>query len=112
MLSSLYIENKKYDLALELCKRCLEYNKSCGKAWEDMGLIMEMEHSYRDAADYYENAWKYDSEASAPVGYKLAFNYLKAKENLKAIDVCHKVLKRYPHYPRIRSEILEKAQFA
>jgi hypothetical protein len=45
MLSSIYIRTKKFDLALQLCKRCLEHNKACGKAWEDMGLIMEKETS-------------------------------------------------------------------
>ena len=31
-----------------------------------------------DAAEAYEKAWRCDGESSAPVGYKLAFNYLKA----------------------------------
>jgi len=110
-LGSIYIESKKYDLALKMCKMCIKHNKACGKAWENMGHIMENEQSYKDAAEYYENAWKYDSETTAAVGYKLAFNYLKAKEYIKTIDVCHKVLKMYPNYPRIRKDILEKAQF-
>ena len=61
---------------------------------------MENEQSYKDAAEFYEKAWKYDSETTAAVGYKLAFNYLKAKEYIKTIDVCHKVLDMYPNYPR------------
>lgn len=60
---------------------------------------------------YYEKAWEFDCESSAPVGYKLAFNYLKAKEFIKAIDVCYKVLAKYPKYPKIRSDILERAQY-
>lgn len=111
MLSGIYIRTKKYDLAMQLCKRCLDHNKSCGKAWEDMGLIMEKETSYKDAAEYYEKAWEFDCESSAPVGYKLAFNYLKAKEFIKAIDVCYKVLAKHPKYPKIRSDILERAQY-
>jgi tetratricopeptide repeat protein 21B len=43
------------------------------------------------------------------VGFKLAFNYLKAKRFVDATNVCHKVLQQYPDYPRIRDEILEKA---
>jgi len=31
------------------------------------------------------------NENSSSIGYKLAFNYLKAKRYLEAIDVCHKV---------------------
>lgn len=44
------------------------------------------------------------------VGYKLAFNYLKAKRFVEAVDVCHKVIKAFPDYPKIRKEILEKAR--
>jgi tetratricopeptide repeat protein 21B len=44
------------------------------------------------------------------VGYKLAFNYLKAKRYVDAIDVCHKVIKAFPEYPKIRKDILEKAR--
>ena len=29
---------------------------------------------------------------------------------VEAIDVCGKVLAQYPHYPKIREEILSKAQ--
>lgn len=44
------------------------------------------------------------------VGFKLAFNYLKAKWYVDAIDVCHQVLDKHPNYPRIRKEILDKAR--
>jgi len=112
MLSDVYIAGGKYDLAEELCKRCLQSNKSCAKAWEFLGVVKEKEMSYRDAAQHYENAWKYENEASAAVGYKLSFNYLKAKKYVDAIDVCHKVLKQYPDYPKIRKDVLEKARQA
>lgn len=112
MLATIYIESKKFDLALELCKRCLKHNKSCSAAWEHMGLIMERECAYKDAAEYYEAAWKYESNASAPIGYKLAFNYLKAKRYIEAVNVCHKVIKLFPDYPRIRDDILMKARMA
>ena len=112
MLANIYMGTKKYDLALELCKRCLKYNKSCSKAWEHRGRIMEEEHSYKDAAEFYEKAWFYGQEASSTVGYKLAFNYLKAHRYIDAIDVCHKVLNKHPNYPKIRDEILDRARQA
>ena len=87
-------------------------NKSCSKAWEHRGRIMEEEHSYKDAADFYEKAWFYGQEASSTVGYKLAFNYLKAHRYIDAIDVCHKVLNKHPNYPKIRDEILDRAREA
>ena len=45
-------------------------------------------------------------------GYKLAFNHLKAKKYVEAIDVCHKVLEKHPSYPKIRREILDKARLS
>ncbi|KXZ45770.1 hypothetical protein GPECTOR_50g563 [Gonium pectorale] len=110
LLADIHIQGGKYDLAQDLCQKCLKYNKSCAKAWEIMGQIMEREQAYKDAADHYENAWKHENQASAQVGFKLAFNYLKAKRFVEAVDVCHKVIKAFPDYPKIRKEILEKAR--
>lgn len=75
-----------------------------------MGFIMEKEQSYKDAATNYELAWKYSHQANPAIGFKLAFNYLKDKKFVDAIEVCHSVLTEYPNYPKIREEILEKAQ--
>lgn len=109
LLADIYVGRSKYDLAQELCKKALMHNKSSGKAWELLGLIMEKEQSYIDAAECYQEAWSCEGEASASIGYKLAFNYLKAKKYVLTVDVCHKVLDMYPDYPKIRKEILEKA---
>jgi len=70
---------------------------------------MEKEQSYKDAAECYEKSWKFEHEASATIGFKLAFNYLKARKYVEAIDICNKVLALYPAYPKIRKEIMEKA---
>ena len=50
--------------------------------------------------------------ASATAGFKLAFNYLKAKKFIEAINICNKILSLYPEYPKVRSEILDKAMEA
>lgn len=71
---------------------------------------MEKESDYERAAECYEKAWKLEFEASAPAGFKLAFSYLKCKRFIEAVDVCETVLTQYPDYPRIREEILRKAQ--
>lgn len=110
LLADIYIQAGKFDLAQELLKRCLNHNKSCAKAWEFLGFIMEKEQSYRDAADNYECAWKMENESNPGIGYRLAFNYLKAKRHVEAIDVCHKVLALHPDYPKIRKEVLERAR--
>ena len=71
---------------------------------------MEKEASYKDAADHYESAWKLERETNPAMGFKLAFNHLKAKKYVEAIEVCHKVLNVYPEYPKIKKEILGKAR--
>ena len=35
---------------------------------------------------------------------------LLALQSLEAIDVCHKVLKQFPDYPRIKAEVLDRAR--
>lgn len=112
LLADIYIQMGKFDLAQELLKRSLNYNKSCAKAWELLGFIMEKEQSYRDASDHYEFAWKMENESNPTIGFRLAFNYLKAKRYVEAIDVCHKILTANPEYPKIRKEILDRARLA
>ena len=50
-------------------------------------MIMEKERAYKDDADHYEKAWKFSGEASPSIGFKLAFNYLKAKQFVEATNV-------------------------
>ncbi|GCB65960.1 hypothetical protein scyTo_0013525, partial [Scyliorhinus torazame] len=110
LLADIYIKAGKYDLATELLKRCLQYNQSCCKAYEYLGFIMEKEQSYMDAVTNYKLAWTCSNEANPAIGYKLAFNYMKAKMYMHAIDICHKVLKNHPTYPKIQKEVFEKAR--
>ncbi|XP_061827685.1 tetratricopeptide repeat protein 21B [Nerophis lumbriciformis] len=112
LLADIYIHSGKYDLADDLLKRCLNHNKSCCKAYEYRGFIMEKEQAFRDAAFNYELAWKYGNHSNPTIGYKLAFNFLKAKRYFDAIDVCHKVLAAHPNYPKMRKDILDKARAA
>jgi tetratricopeptide repeat protein 21B len=96
----------------ELCNRCLKYNKSCSRAWELLGSIAEREQAYKDAANHYEHAWKLATQADQAVGYKLAFNYMKAGRLVDAITVSQAVLKTDPQYPKIRQDVLDKARMA
>ena len=49
-------------------------------------------------------------QSNPTIGYKLAFNYMKAKRFVDAIDVCHDILAKHPNYPKIKKEILEKSR--
>jgi len=110
LLAEIYIQSSKYDLASSLCHLAKDHNRSCGKAWEQLGLIYEKEQAYKDASEHYEKAWEFSNEASPAVGYRLAFNYLKGKRYVPAIDISHQVLKISADYPKIRKDVLDKAR--
>lgn len=74
LLATSYIEKKKFDLAQDLCRRCLQFNKANFRAFETLGQIHEHELAYKDAAEVYEQAWGFVNSASPSIGYKLAFN--------------------------------------
>ena len=96
ILADIYIQAGKYDLAQDLLIKCVQHNKvwkifvrvwpcvhrqvpswyalfvlllqSCSKAWEYRGFISEKEQAYRDAAEFYEHAWKYSCYVNPTVG--------------------------------------------
>eukprot|EP00406_Dinophysis_acuminata_P039023 CAMPEP_0179375406 /NCGR_PEP_ID=MMETSP0797-20121207/87788_1 /TAXON_ID=47934 /ORGANISM="Dinophysis acuminata, Strain DAEP01" /LENGTH=1226 /DNA_ID=CAMNT_0021091415 /DNA_START=14 /DNA_END=3695 /DNA_ORIENTATION=- len=110
LLAEIYIQSSKYDLASSLCHLAKDHNRSCGKAWEQLGLIYEKEQAFKDAASHYEKAWEFCNESSPSVGYRLAFNYLKAKRYVVAINICQQVLKISENYPKIKKDVLDKAR--
>ena len=83
-------------------------NKSCAKAWEFLGYVKEKEMLTGRRLDRARGG----DGREASLGYKLSFNYLKAKRYVDAIDVCHKVLEHFPDYKGIRKDVLEKARQA
>jgi tetratricopeptide repeat protein 21B len=80
------------------------------KAEEYMGMIKEKERIYIDAAGHYEKAWSMSNKRNAGVGFRLAFNYMKACRFVDAIDVGKEILKVYPDYPKVQKDIVEKAR--
>ncbi|RWS02515.1 tetratricopeptide repeat protein 21B-like protein [Dinothrombium tinctorium] len=110
LLADIYIQSAKFDISSELLRKVLNYNRSCIKAYEYLGFIMEKEQNCKEAALNYDMAWKLTSRSNPVLGYKLAFNYMKAKRFVDAIDVAKEVLEKCPDYPKIRKEILDKSR--
>jgi tetratricopeptide repeat protein 21B len=52
-----------------------------------MGLIKEKERNHVEAAKNYLTAFKMSNNKNAGVGYRLAFNYMKAHRYTDTIDV-------------------------
>ena len=105
-----YISVNKFDLAEAELKKVLKYNKSNVKAEELMGLIKEKEKAYVDAAELYDKAFKMSNNKNANVGFRLAFNYLKANRFVDTIDVGKEILKVHPDYPKLKTELIDKAR--
>ena len=109
LLADMYIQSGKLDVATDLLRRVVTYNRSCAKAFEYLAMILEKEQAFKEAAVHYENAWNITNKSNNDVGLKLAHNYLKSKQYTQAIDVSQAVLSKYPDHPRIRKDILDKA---
>ena len=112
LLAKFNMDTGNHGASQELCQRCLSNNRSCSTAWDILGMGYEKKGEFDRAIECYEHAWRLEFKASASTGYKLAFSYLQEGRCVDAIDVCEHVLQQYPDYPRIRTEILKKAQFA
>jgi tetratricopeptide repeat protein 21B len=75
-----------------------------------MGLIKEKERDHVAAAKFYQTAFKMSNNKNASVGFRLAFNYMKAQRYTDTIDVGKQILKVYPDVPRLKDDILAKAR--
>ena len=109
-MADYFISVNKYDLAEAELKKVLKYNRSNVKAEELMGLIKEKEKAYVDAADHYARAFKMSNKRNAAVGFRLAFNYLKAQRYVDTIDVSKEILKEHPDFPKVQTDLIDKAR--
>ncbi|XP_054257864.1 tetratricopeptide repeat protein 21B-like [Macrosteles quadrilineatus] len=109
LLADLQVQAGKHDAASELLRRTLTHNQGCHRARQLLALIAEKEQKYLEAGLQYKQAWKLSGKNDPALGFKLAFNQVKAKRYADAISTCHAVLQLNPDYPRIRKEILDKA---
>lgn len=103
------VKNQNLDAACETLQKVIDGDKGCGAAWDSLGMIYERQQKHKEASACYQSAWKLVNESDPGVGYKLAFNYLKGGDYVKAIDICRCVLSQYPTYPRIEKDIMDVA---
>lgn len=78
MMADYYISSNNFQEAEKELAKVLKHNKSNVKAYEYMGLIKEKEKDHETAALHYQSAFKMSNSKNAGVGFRLAFNYLKA----------------------------------
>ena len=51
--------------------------QSCSKAWEYYGFVSEKDQAYKDAAFYYDKAWKHSNFSSPALGKCLLQYYVQ-----------------------------------
>lgn len=100
----------KYDNAETDLKKVLKHNKSNVKAEELMGQIKEKEKAYVDASEHYASAFEMSNRRNAAVGFRLAYNYIKAERYVDAIDVGREILKHNPKFPDVQEHIINKSR--
>lgn len=105
------IKTGRLDAAHAVLQKVLEHNQSCASAWDSQGTLYERQQKHKEASHCYESAWKLGKESDPAVGYKLAFNYLKGSDPVKAIDVSKQVLAHHASYPRLEEEVVDVAYF-
>ncbi|CAD6197804.1 unnamed protein product [Caenorhabditis auriculariae] len=110
LLADLYINQNKTDQATNVLRTVLHHNASSLKAFEFQGYLREKEQKWAEAVQHYEKAWRICQQRNPAIGYKLAYNYFKCRRLFTCIETCHKVLEQYPHYPKIKKEIMDKAR--
>lgn len=110
ILAYLYFQGGKYEMVHDLLERVIAHNKSCAKAYEISAQLAEKDQMNKVAALHYDLAWRYGGKSKPTIGYKLAFNYMKAKRYADAIDVCQQVLKLHPDYTAMKKDILDKCR--
>ncbi len=110
MMADYWISANNFQEAEKELRKVLKHNKSNVKAYEYMGLIKEKEKDHSMAAQHYQTAFKISNFKNAGVGFRLAFNYLKAQRYTDTLDVGKQILNVIPDYPRLKDDLMLKAR--
>lgn len=71
---------------------------------------MEKLQNHKEAIISYEMVWKILGNNDPNIGYRLAYGLMKCKRFVDAINVSLKILEKYPEFPKIRKDIIDKCQ--
>jgi hypothetical protein len=67
-------------------------------------------NNLKETMNNFEIAWNLSNYSNLNIGYKLALNYIKARKYSDAIDIARIIISKYPDHPRIKKDVLDKAQ--
>ena len=109
LLATIHLGGGKLDLAAAAAAAALRRNAAAGRAHEVLGAVAERRGDAAAAAAAYRRAWELARGTDPGLGYRLAWNYLKCARYSEAADVALAVLRAFPEYPKIESDVLRPA---
>lgn len=108
-MAFLCVETNQLGNAQRYLEEVLQENQSCSSAWDSLGMLHERKQQHAEASQCFQKAWKLVKESDPNIGYKLAFNYLKGSDPVRAIDVSRTVLRHHATFPRIEEDVMDVA---
>ena len=99
ILAYLMMMTNNMKKAEEYCLNVVNLNKAQIKAYEFLAMIKDKEGKYEESCGYYEKAWEYSNKNNANIGYKLVVSYLNSKQNVKALNICNEIKRKFKEYP-------------
>ena len=99
ILAYLMMMTNNIKKAEEYCLNVVNLNKAQIKAYEFLAMIKDKEGKYEESCGYYEKAWEYSNKNNANIGYKLVVSYLNSKQNVKALNICNEIKRKFKEYP-------------
>ncbi|EAY13986.1 TPR Domain containing protein [Trichomonas vaginalis G3] len=106
MMTQISLKSGAIDEAENYIQQATDLDKSCVKAWEMTATIFEKKKDNIGASEALYSAWELTSKNDCSIGYRLAFNLMKAQNPVEAIKVARVILGKHPNFPKIKEQIL------
>lgn len=101
-----YLEEEKYEAAIECFEKDIAEKKNLGDAYRGMGIAEYELADYEAAIDSFENALKNESEKTATIYSLMGASSLQLKEYESALGFYAKALKMEDCTEELKQEIL------
>lgn len=101
-----YLEEEKYEAAIQCFEKDITEKENLGDAYRGMGIAHYELGDFRTAIEHFENALANEEEATATIYSLMAASYLQIEEYESALDYYAKALKMEECTEELKQEIL------
>ena len=101
-----YLEEEKYEVAIECFEKDIAEKKNLGEAYRGMGIAQYELEDYEAAIDSFENALKNEAEKTATIYSLMGASSLQIEDYEAALDYYKKALKLEDCTDELKQEIL------